>query len=200
MILICKTCGNEFSTDNRKRKYCSVPCFNKAPVWNKGLRGVNGDHGKHNILINCEICGTEFVVNKSRSVKAKFCSNDCRMKGLTEIRKSMVGVKNTNYVNGAASTYYRRVAFSIHGEKCNRCGSLDNLEVHHIDHNHNNNPDDGSNWEILCTTCHKAHHSPQIKRNYYRKYHDKTCERCNNSYTTLNKNQKYCSRKCYRAN
>ena len=32
------------------------------------------------------------------------------------------------------------------------------LEVHHRDGNHDNNPPDGSNWELLCTYCHEAEH------------------------------------------
>ena len=32
------------------------------------------------------------------------------------------------------------------------------LEVHHRDSNHDNNPPDGSNWELLCTYCHEAEH------------------------------------------
>jgi hypothetical protein len=30
--------------------------------------------------------------------------------------------------------------------------------VHHRDHNHDNNPEDGSNWELLCTYCHENEH------------------------------------------
>ena len=29
---------------------------------------------------------------------------------------------------------------------------------HHRDGNHDNNPPDGSNWELLCTYCHEAEH------------------------------------------
>ena len=32
------------------------------------------------------------------------------------------------------------------------------LEAHHRDGNHDNNPPDGSNWELLCTYCHEAEH------------------------------------------
>jgi len=33
------------------------------------------------------------------------------------------------------------------------------LTVHHKDGNHDNNPADGSNWEVLCLYCHDAEHS-----------------------------------------
>jgi hypothetical protein len=31
--------------------------------------------------------------------------------------------------------------------------------VHHRDHNHDNNPPDGSNWELLCLYCHDHEHT-----------------------------------------
>ena len=30
--------------------------------------------------------------------------------------------------------------------------------MHHKDHNHDNNPPDGSNWELLCIYCHDNEH------------------------------------------
>ena len=59
---------------------------------------------------------------------------------------------------------YREQALKIHPWVCGRCGrdftlaNLQLLEVHHRDHNHDNNPPDGSNWELLCTYCHEAEH------------------------------------------
>jgi hypothetical protein len=34
--------------------------------------------------------------------------------------------------------------------------------VHHRDHNHNNNPPDGSNWELLCIYCHENEHARHL--------------------------------------
>ena len=31
--------------------------------------------------------------------------------------------------------------------------------MHHKDHDHDNNPPDGSNWELLCIYCHENEHS-----------------------------------------
>jgi hypothetical protein len=36
---------------------------------------------------------------------------------------------------------------------------LHELTVHHKDHNHDNNPPDGSNWENLCNFCHEDEHA-----------------------------------------
>lgn len=47
---------------------------------------------------------------------------------------------------------------------CAHCGrefdgkKLSQLTLHHKDHNHHNNPPDGSNWELLCLYCHDNEH------------------------------------------
>ena len=59
---------------------------------------------------------------------------------------------------------YREQSLKIHPWVCARCGrEFDNktvhlLTVHHRDHNHDNNPPDGSNWENLCIYCHENEH------------------------------------------
>ena len=40
------------------------------------------------------------------------------------------------------------------------------LTVHHRDHNHDNNPVDGSNWELLCVYCHDNEHSRYVDAGY----------------------------------
>jgi 5-methylcytosine-specific restriction endonuclease McrA len=37
--------------------------------------------------------------------------------------------------------------------------NLQLLEVHHKNGNHDDNPPDGSNWELLCTYCHEHEHA-----------------------------------------
>ena len=37
--------------------------------------------------------------------------------------------------------------------------NVSQLTVHHRDHNHDNNPPDGSNWELLCIYCHENEHA-----------------------------------------
>ena len=44
---------------------------------------------------------------------------------------------------------------------------LRELTVHHKDHNHDNNPPDGSNWELLCLFCHDNEHSRDLNSEYY---------------------------------
>lgn len=59
---------------------------------------------------------------------------------------------------------YREQSLKLHPWVCGRCGrefvreNLHELTVHHKDHNHDNNPGDGSNWENLCLYCHDNEH------------------------------------------
>ena len=60
---------------------------------------------------------------------------------------------------------YREQALKMYPWVCGRCGrefsgkKLRELTVHHRDHNHDYNPPDGSNWELLCLYCHDNEHS-----------------------------------------
>ena len=65
---------------------------------------------------------------------------------------------------------YRDRALKILPWICAWCGrefsgkKLHELTVHHKDHNHNNNPPDGSNWELLCLYCHDSEHSRSLEQ------------------------------------
>ncbi len=60
---------------------------------------------------------------------------------------------------------YRGRALKMYPWVCGRCArefnakNLQELTVHHRDHDHDNNPADGSNWELLCVYCHDNEHS-----------------------------------------
>ena len=64
---------------------------------------------------------------------------------------------------------YREQALKIYPWICGRCTreftreNLQQLTVHHRDHNHDNNPKDGSNWELLCLYCHDNEHSRELE-------------------------------------
>lgn len=64
---------------------------------------------------------------------------------------------------------YREQALKMYPHICGRCSrefdrkNLHELTVHHRDHNHDNNPPDGSNWELLCLYCHDNEHQRQLE-------------------------------------
>jgi hypothetical protein len=68
---------------------------------------------------------------------------------------------------------YREQALKIFPWVCARCGRefegkrRRELTVHHKDHNHDNNPPDGSNWELLCIYCHDNEHSRHLDQDWY---------------------------------
>ena len=63
---------------------------------------------------------------------------------------------------------YRERALKMYPWVCGRCGreftraNLQELTVHHRNHDHDFNPPDGSNWELLCIYCHDNEHSRHI--------------------------------------
>ncbi len=63
---------------------------------------------------------------------------------------------------------YREQALKLYPWVCGRCArefthaNVRELTVHHRDHDHDNNPPDGSNWELLCIYCHENEHARQL--------------------------------------
>ncbi len=68
---------------------------------------------------------------------------------------------------------YRGQALKIFPPICSHCGRefsgkrLKELTVHHKDNNHENNPPDGSNWELLCIYCHDNEHTRMLQSHGY---------------------------------
>ena len=64
---------------------------------------------------------------------------------------------------------YREKSLKMYPWICGRCSreftreNLHELTVHHRDHNHDNNPEDGSNWELLCLYCHDNEHQRLVE-------------------------------------
>jgi len=63
---------------------------------------------------------------------------------------------------------YRGQALKMYPWVCGRCTrefdrtTVQMLTVHHKDHNHDHNPPDGSNWELLCIYCHDNEHQRSL--------------------------------------
>ncbi len=64
---------------------------------------------------------------------------------------------------------YREQALKLFPHVCGRCSrefegkKLRELTVHHKNHDHDYNPADGSNWELLCLYCHDHEHSGGVQ-------------------------------------
>ena len=66
------------------------------------------------------------------------------------------GAANGRFKDGTQSTAYRQM---VQKRECNRCGSTEQLVVHHRDGVHTNNTP--SNLEVLCSPCHTSHHKQE---------------------------------------
>ena len=95
-------------------------------------------------------------------------------------KKVEAGVNRINQVVAAArrdrerlEKSYRERALKMFPWICARCGReftgkrLRELTVHHKDHNHDHNPPDGSNWELLCIYCHDNEHSRYLDEQWH---------------------------------
>lgn len=64
---------------------------------------------------------------------------------------------------------YREQALKLYPWICGRCTrefthkNLRELTVHHRNHDHDYNPQDGSNWELLCLYCHDYEHQKLLE-------------------------------------
>ena len=69
----------------------------------------------------------------------------------------------------ARAQSYREQALKLYPWVCSRCAreftrqNAQELTVHHRDHDHDNNPEDGSNWELLCIYCHEDEHARHVQ-------------------------------------
>ena len=113
------------------------------------------DRLKDRIVFNCEYCGKETSLSKSKfeRVNYHFCCRKC--KDLAQRVGSGDKFAGLHPSQGHQS-HYRSIAFNAYPHCCAVCGwneDDDVLDVHHIDENRKNN--DVKNLIILCPTCHK---------------------------------------------
>ena len=149
ILCTCKGCNKEFLKDKRfvkinSRDYCSRECFCKS---------TSNSH----ILI-CSCCKNTFVrMNKDlKNSKSGlyFCSVDCKNKGQL-IDSGIKEIQPKHYKNGKST--YRQKALNHYDNKCSVCGYsvIEVLEVHHKDHNRDNNKIE--NLNVLCPNHHKEY-------------------------------------------
>lgn len=134
---ICRQCGKEFYAYNYQiarggGKFCSISC------------------------------GTTFrnLTNnptRNAAVRAKIAENHADVSGENNPMYGRRGSLAPAYIDGRASAKlsapYQRILWAAGVEKkCAFCGAVDNIHVHHKDHNHKNNTLE--NLMYLCVKCH----------------------------------------------
>lgn len=85
------------------------------------------------------------------------------------------GSEDSQYKSGKGFLNANRKFFKESVRFCEDCGKdlidavgSNSFCIHHRDHNNRNNPEDFSNWELLCPRCHHIHHNKQSHLNVQR--------------------------------
>lgn len=135
----CVFCGKifrEYPCNAEKRKFCSIKCYYKHP---KSVDTIKKLKEK----------------NAGKNIGRKRPDLSLRNK----LFKSIENKGNQNSYKFGTGVYGKR-AFKLFGKKCCRCGKdSGRIEVHHKNRNRLDNPTDGSNWEVLCRSCHAIEHN-----------------------------------------
>ena len=98
-------------------------------------------------------------------------SRNAAKKPLTDAERARV-LADVRREAAARAQGYRERALKLLPHVCASCGRefsgirLKELTVHHKDHNHDNNPPDGSNWELLCLYCHDHEHEKHAQAGF----------------------------------
>jgi|SRR5208337_470498 len=128
--IICKKCY-KFFLGQKKRKYCSKECAHLG--------------SRKKVKKNCVCCGNEYERHFSAIIRgnSKYCSHECRI-------KYAVMEKSPQWKDGYCR--YRQLAYSKYPKVCSHCGSLERIEIHHINNNRRDNRLE--NLMPLCRSCH----------------------------------------------
>lgn len=166
----CKFCGQSFSYEKRRNKFCNISC---AASFNNKLRPK-----EKNFCLNC---GNEI------SIKGKFCNNKCQgeyriKQSINDIEKTGVFPHNEN-TNETTRSSVRKYLIAKHGHKCSICGLSEwmgqpiPLVADHIDGNTTNHKVE--NFRMVCENCNaqlptykaKNKHGRAWRKKYYEKYY-----------------------------
>jgi HNH endonuclease len=124
-----------------------------APRWSLPSKPLIGGQERH--LFN-------FSLHSSSTSKQIDCEGNPMAQGNDRLDKVVLEARRNADKRAAG---YRDQALKLFPWVCGRCArtfthaNLQLLEVHHKNSDHEDNPPDGSNWELLCTYCHEHEHS-----------------------------------------
>lgn len=109
----------------------------------------------------CATCGAEFQPTSNRQKYCKECSRQRDIKRCREYYKRTTVLIGRDHLRGENSPnfktgigIYHRLKDEI--GKRERCGSLENLCVHHKNRNRKDN--NRGNLEVICKACHQKEH------------------------------------------
>jgi hypothetical protein len=151
----CRACSKEFYVPSYRvnsAKFCSLICQNHTQY--------------EKYKFNCKACGKACVTSPSRkNYKKKFCSLECREQNAMDDKVRRKKAKAISIINRGhlKSRTLRKYISEFKDMKCEYCGYDEHefcLDMHHKDHNPQNNSVD--NIGILCCMCHRKYHKGVI--------------------------------------
>lgn len=135
----------------------------------------------------CKNCGKDF---ETKAPCHLYCSDVCKAAGklaayeahLARLRSGIgsggankSGKNHPSYSSGKGFLNKNRHVFKALRKTCECCGKdlseasgRNSFCIHHKDHNRRNNPEDFSNWELLCPRCHHNLHGKSSHLNVQR--------------------------------
>lgn len=153
----CIRCGKEFETlkfFKNKRKYCSNEC----------ARNIKVDK----LPITCVMCGKVFYDVLSKVDKRKCCSKECFCKYISQHLRQNAD-DNRRRCSRSGWKIIRQAAIERDGGKCVRCGSVEQITVHHIIPWRKTQNDSLENLITLCRSCHIIV-EPRYRKNHIYKF------------------------------
>lgn len=152
----CEWCEEKYRdpTGNRDR-FCSQECWRE-------YQSVPENHPRweDRVTLECPVCEEEFELPEYRVDERTCCSKECWNRLKSERRR---GEDNPAWQGGHPRYYgtdWPEVRKKVieRDEECQRCGSEEDLQVHHIiPLRIFNHPDDANFMENLITLCHTCH-------------------------------------------
>jgi len=127
-------CGLEFTPSGQNQKYCTLTCQK------------------------------EFNKERNKESYIKYLLKNGHKVGVGKGGTTGSGKQNHMYKHGLGVCLNQRAETKAKQRYCGHCGKdlIDATHyqwgIHHIDHNRYNNPEDGSNWVLLCKRCHQIEH------------------------------------------
>ncbi len=110
----------------------------------------------------CNECKSKFIVSKRNNVNYKdgrkkhlYCSKKCKDKVFHRVYDKLPKQRELHRIRSRDYLRRKRERYLLKEENnyCINCGSIRNLEIHHITYNQKYNL-----IEILCRKCHKEVH------------------------------------------
>jgi len=154
MIKECLTCSKEFnSKPSLKRKFCSLPCYRKAPV-SEETRQLTASKLKG----NKHTLGKNWSLSKETRKKISKALKKAHREWRHPVYKGGVTPVNMLIRNSAEMREWRKVVFIRDSYTCRDCGQVGGkLNADHIKpfSSHKELRFDLDNGRTLCVDCHR---------------------------------------------